>query len=156
VRLTGTVDPVVREAIADHGLEPIVEIRDFVPHDEAIREMARSTLLLLVIEPFAQAKGMITSKLYEYLASERPVLGVGPPGGDAGTLLQNHDAGEVVAWNDARRARELIQDHYEAWAAGSPTAGASRTDLQEHNRRNQSRRMARILDEVTTSRTQTA
>jgi hypothetical protein len=118
--------------------------------------MARSTLLLLVIEPFAQAKGMITSKLYEYLASERPVLGVGPPGGDAGTLLQNHDAGEVVAWNDARRARELIQDHYAAWAAGSPAAGASRTDLQEHNRRNQSRRMARILDEVTTSRTQTA
>jgi len=156
VRLTGTVDPVVCDAIADHGLEPIVEIRDFVPHDEAIREMARSTLLLLVIEPFAQAKGMITSKLYEYLASERPVLGIGPPGGDAGTLLRNHDAGDVVAWNDARRARELIHNHYEAWAAGSPTAGASRTDLQEHNRRNQSRRMAQILDEVTASRTQTA
>jgi glycosyltransferase involved in cell wall biosynthesis len=156
VRLVGTVDPAVRASIREHGLEPIVEIRDFVPHDEALRLMAGSALLLLVIEPFAQAKGMITSKLYEYLASERPVLGVGPPGGDAGALLHRHDAGEVVAWNDARRARELIHAHYEAWAAGSPTAGASRTDLQEHNRRNQSRRMAQILDEVTTSRTQTA
>lgn len=148
VRLIGTVDPAVRRSIAEHELQPIVEIRDFVPHEEAIRQMARSALLLLVIEPFAQAKGMITSKLYEYLASERPVLGVGPPGGDANALLERHDAGEVVAWNDARRARDLIAEHYDAWASGTPRSGAGLIDLSEHTRRHQAHRMAQVLHRV--------
>jgi len=156
VRLIGTVDPIVQDAIADHGLEAIVETRDFIPHDEAIHEMARSALLLLVIEPFAQAKGMITSKLYEYLASERPVLGVGPPGGDAGALLRKHNAGDVVAWNDARQAREIIHARYTAWAEGSPCAGASRDLLDEHNRRHQARRMAQVLDTVTAHHPETS
>jgi hypothetical protein len=126
----------------------VVEISDFVPHDDALRRMASSELLLLVIEPFAQAKGMITSKLYEYLASERPVLGVGPPSGDANALLARHDAGEVVAWNDARRAREILKTHYDAWAAGTPRPGATRASLTDHTRRNQARRMAEVLEAV--------
>lgn len=151
VHLTGTVDPVVRRAIQRHGLEPIVEMDDFVPHDQAIRRMARSTLLLLVIEPFAQAEGMITSKLYEYLASGRPVLGVGPAGGDADALLRRHDAGEVVNWSDAQRAKAMIAEHYEAWASGRPRSGAAWEDIQVHNRVHQARRLADELDAVVDS-----
>lgn len=148
VRLIGTVDPVVRRSIAEHELEPIVSIEPFVPHEEAIRQMARSTLLLLVIEPFAQARGMITSKLYEYLASERPVLGIGPVEGDADKLLRSAEAGRVVSWSDAPAARDLIRSHYAAWADGAPRSGASRDAIQEHNRRHQAKRLAQLFDEL--------
>jgi len=151
VHLTGTVDPVVQRSIRRHGLGPIVEISDFIPHEEAIRCMAHSTLLLLVIEPFAQAGGMITSKLYEYLASGRPVLGVGPAGGDADALLQKHDAGEVVDWGDTERAKAIIAAHYEAWASGEPRAGAAWDDIQIHNRAHQAQRLADELDAVVDS-----
>jgi hypothetical protein len=147
VRLIGTVDPSVEAALAERDLEPIVDTVPFVPHDEALRAMQQAALLLLVIEPFAQARGMITSKLYEYLASGRPVLGVGPPGGDAHDLLDTHDAGAVVDWNDARRARSLIQEHYDAWANGTPRDGADWHVLQTHNRRHQAQKMAGYLDE---------
>jgi hypothetical protein len=149
VRLIGTVDPAVRSAIAERGLRSIVEYVPFVPHAEALRHMARSALLLLVIEPFAQADGMITSKLYEYLAAERPVLGVGPPDGDAQALLEAHDAGAVVDWNNAQAARRLIDTHYAAWADGTPRRGADRGALDEHTRSHQARRLARLLDDVT-------
>jgi glycosyltransferase involved in cell wall biosynthesis len=151
VHLTGTVDPAVRRSIRQYGLEPIVKIDDFVPHEEAIRRMARSTLLMLVIEPFAQAKGMITSKLYEYLASGRPVLGVGPVGGDGDALLRGHEAGEVVSWSDARRAADLIAAHYEVWASAHPRSGAAWDDIQIHSRENQARRLAEALDAVVES-----
>ena len=149
VRLIGTVDPVVRRSIAEHGLEPIVTIEPFVPHEEAIRQMARSTLLMLTIEPFAQARGMITSKLYEYLASGRPVLGIGPAGGDADELLRSADAGQVVGWSDARTARDVVQAHYEAWARGAPRSGAPREAIQTHNRQHQAERMATLFNERT-------
>lgn len=152
VQLTGTVDPVVRQSIERHGLSPIVEVNDFVPHDEAVRRMARSTLLLLLIEPFAQANGMITSKLYEYLASGRPILGVGPSGGDADALLREHEAGEVVSWTDVERAKDVIVAHYEAWASGTPGSGAAWDDIQVHNRLHQARRLAEELESVVDSR----
>ena len=145
IRLIGTVDPTVTEAITRRGLEDRVERVPFIPHDEAICEMAASTLLLLVIEPFAQARGMITSKLYEYLASGRPVIGVGPPDGDAAALIAKHDAGRMVDWNDARSARDTIREHYEAWDAGQPKDGAAWDPLQQHNREQQAFRMADYL-----------
>ncbi len=148
VHLTGAVDPAVRRSIAQHGLTPIVTVDDFVPHDKALRRMARSTLLLLVIEQFAQASGMITSKLYEYLASGRPVLGVGPSGGDADALLRRHSAGEVVDWGDVDRMTELISTHYEAWKQGDPASGAAWTDIQDHNRVHQAERLAEQLNAV--------
>ena len=149
VRLVGTVDPAVQRSIETLGLAPIVETREFLPHSDAIRAMARSTLLLLVIEPFGEAEGMITSKLYEYLASERPVLGVGPSDGDAHALLREHDAGAVVDWADVDRAETILRSHYEAWASGTPQPGADRASLSEHTRRYQARRMAWVLREVT-------
>jgi len=150
IRLIGSVDPAVEQALDTHGLTSLVDRTPFLPHEEAIREMARSTLLLLVIEPFAEAEGMITSKLYEYLASERPVLGVGPPDGDAHNLLRRHDAGTVVEWSDVDRAADVLRAHYDAWAAGAPRTGADRAELEAHTRRHQARRMARVLDAITT------
>jgi len=149
VRLVGTVDPAVQRSIETLGLAPIVEKREFLPHTAAIRSMARSTLLLLVIEPFGEAEGMITSKLYEYLASERPVLGVGPSEGDAHALLRAHEAGVVVDWADVDQAETILRAHYEAWADGTPRSGAHRASLSEHTRRYQARRMASVLKEVT-------
>ncbi|MFB6247295.1 MAG: glycosyltransferase [Salinibacter sp.] len=146
VRLIGTVDPVVNQSLREYGLNPVVERVGFVPHEAAIRAMARSTLLLLVIESFAQAEGMITSKLYEYLASGRPVLGVGPPDGDASALLRTHDAGTMVGWDAVDRAAAVIAGHYEAWAQGTPRSGAAHPALSNHTRRHQAHRMARVLD----------
>jgi hypothetical protein len=148
VRLTGSVDPAVRRSIEAHDLAPIVEVEPFVPHEEALRRMASSTLLLLVIESFAQADGMITSKLYEYLASGRPVLGVGPPDGDAQALLNRHEAGMMAGRDDVERVREIVISHYEAWAGGTPKAGAARAALAPHSRREQARRMAEVLGAV--------
>ncbi|NBC86594.1 MAG: glycosyltransferase [Bacteroidetes bacterium] len=146
VRLIGTVDPAVLEAIEDRDLTDRIERVPFIPHAEAIQAMVSSSLLLLVIEPFAQARGMITSKLYEYLASGRPVLGVGPPDGDASALLSRHNAGQVVDWNDARSARDMILEHYTAWTTGAPRSGAAWEDIQEHNRQQQAYQMAECLD----------
>jgi hypothetical protein len=111
--------------------------------------MARSTLLLLVIEDFAEADGMMTSKLGEYLASGRPVLGVGPPDGDASALLRRYDAGTMVGWNDREATVALVRRHYEAWAAGAPCTGADRDALTAHTRRAQAARMAQVLEAVT-------
>lgn len=148
VRLVGSVDAQVRAAIARHGLAERVEHVPYVPHQEAVRHMQTSALLLLVVEDFPAAEGMMTGKLYEYLASGRPVLGIGPAQGDAASLLEKTDAGRMFDRADVEGVARLVQAHYAAWAEGAPKAGARPDDVQPYSREAQTRRLASVLEEV--------
>jgi glycosyltransferase involved in cell wall biosynthesis len=143
IRLVGRVDASVRRGAEAAGVP--VEVVPYVPHDEAVREQARAGLLLLSIEPFAADRGMITGKLYEYLASGRPVLGVGPPGGDAAALLDETGGGELFARDDVAGIADAIRRHHDAWAAGAPLEGAPWEAVAPYTRRAQTARLADVI-----------
>lgn len=143
IRLVGRTDPAVLEAAEATGAP--VEAVPYVAHDEAVREQARAGLLLLSIEPFAADRGMITGKLYEYLASGRPVLGVGPPDGDAAALLAETGGGRMVARDDVAGLEAEILRHYRAWAEGEPLGGAPWEAVAPYTRRAQTLRLAEVI-----------
>lgn len=151
IRLVGMVDPNVREALQAHGLAGIAEHVSYVPHDEAVEYMQRAGLLLLSIETFPAATGMLTGKLYEYLASGRPVLGVGPASGDAADLLDKTDGGQLFARTDVDGMAESIRRHYDAWDDGTPESGAPTDRISPYRRQAQTEALSGILDEVTAS-----
>lgn len=144
VRLVGRVDEAVLADARATGVP--VEAEPYVPHDAAVREMAAAALLVLSIEPFAAERGMITGKLYEYLASGRPVLGVGPPDGDAEALLTATGGGHLHARDDVDGLADALRQHYEAWARGRPRAGAPWGAVAPYTRRAQTLRLGEIID----------
>jgi hypothetical protein len=107
--------------------------------------MRRAGLLLLSIEAFPQDEGMMTGKIYEYLAAGRPVVGVGPSAGDAAALLRKTDGGQLFGRDDVSGLAQYIRTHYEAWAADTPQRGASPEVLDPYRRRAQTERMAGVL-----------
>ena len=92
---------------------------------------------------------MLSGKVFEYLAAERPILAVVPPDGAAAELLRETGAGVVVGPDDVEGiARELaaLQD---AWRAGALDG----TPLSDEWKRKLSRRtrveeFARMLEGV--------
>ena len=148
IRLVGTVDPNVRESLRAHGLMGRTEIVPYVPHDEAVEHMRRAGLLLLSIEEFPAAEGMMTGKIYEYLAAGRPVVGVGPPTGDAAALLRTTEGGQLFGREDASGLARYIRGQYEAWADGTPRAGANPEALRPYRRRTQANQIASVLGDV--------
>lgn len=148
LRLIGSVAPIVQASLQQRGLWTCTKVIPFVPHPTAVRNMTQSALLLLAIESFPAANGMITSKLYEYLAAGRPVLGVGPPAGDAAVLLRDHEAGAMHAPTDVDAIKTMIEAHYAAWEAGRPVSGADPRALRPHTRTVQGQRMAAVLNDA--------
>ena len=144
VRLVGRVDGAVLADARAAGVP--VEAEAYVPHGEAVREMARAALLLLSIEPFPADRGMITGKLYEYLASGRPVLGVGPTDGDAEALLAATGGGHVHGRAAVDGLAEAVRQHYAAWAEGSPVEGAPWAAVAPYSRRAQTLRLGEVID----------
>lgn len=79
-----------------------------VDHQEAVKRMQMADMLLLVIPDIAQNEGIITGKLFEYLAASRPVLGIGPLNGDAARVLEKTAAGKMFSYNDHENISAFI------------------------------------------------
>jgi len=72
-------------------------------------------LLLLIPEAGGRGNGILSGKVFEYLAAGRPVVALVPPDGAAARLLRQTGAGIVVAPDDvegAARALELLRDRW--------------------------------------------
>lgn len=146
LRLVGTVAPGVRAALSRRGLDARTTHVPYVPHAEAVAAMQQAHLLLLCIEAFPHDDGMITGKLYEYLASGRPVLGLGPPHGDAADLLRQTHGGQMWARDDVDAIAADVLGHYEAWERGTMRSGAAPDAIASLTRRAQTGLLADVLE----------
>lgn len=77
-----------------------VEFNTHVSHREAVVFMQSSSLLLLIIPRIKHNKGIITGKIFEYMASGRPILGIGPVDGDASQILSESQSGKMFDYDD--------------------------------------------------------
>ena len=100
------------------GIADRIELIPYAPHRRAL-ELQRDSeaLLLLIPEAGGRGRGVLSGKVYEYLAARRPILAVVPPDGAAAELLRETGAGVVVAPDDIDGiARELsaLRDRFRA------------------------------------------
>lgn len=94
-RLVGSLPGSVREFVKKYNLENITEYISHVSHESAIHYMQRSAALLLIIPDVHGNEGILTGKLFEYLASRRPVIGIGPVNGSAAKIINDCTAGRM-------------------------------------------------------------
>lgn len=128
LRFIGRRDEATEKRLA---VLPWVERLSSTTHHEAINAMRAAHALLLVIPSIPTNEGILTGKIFEYLAAGNPVLGIGPVNGDAASLLRETGAGEMRDYHDATGLSTLLKN----WMDGhlpQPTgksAGFSRKQL---------------------------
>jgi hypothetical protein len=59
-----------------------------------------SAVLVLILVGYKDAEGYMPGKLFEYVATGLPILGVGPIHGDAASLLDETQAGKMFSQDD--------------------------------------------------------
>jgi glycosyltransferase involved in cell wall biosynthesis len=111
-----------------------------VPYQECLRRM-READALLVIQPDSPLQ--IPGKIYEYLATRRPLLLVGGEGATA-NLVQRHRLG-LACRNDADEIREVMTDVLEGRRALS---ASPQEEIDRFNYRSLTADLARVLDDV--------
>jgi glycosyltransferase involved in cell wall biosynthesis len=101
IRLIGALDASVRTDIEEAGLMPYTYLENFVPHARVIEELSACSLLLLPINNVKNQMGIIPGKVFEYLASEQPILAIGPIEGDSATILRKQAGTHIVGFQDS-------------------------------------------------------
>jgi glycosyltransferase involved in cell wall biosynthesis len=109
-----------REWAEGLGLGDRLELHPYVPRRRSL-ELQRDSdaLLLLIPEAGGRGKGVLSGKVFEYIAAERPILAAVPPDGAAAKLIEETGAGVVARPDDVAALRAALEDLHARWTAGS-------------------------------------
>lgn len=99
LRFVGSASEKTRQLILANIPDTSVEFLPYVIHSEAVKYMLSSTILLLIIPSHQSNKSILTGKLFEYLATGKPILCLGPTDGDAAEIIKSVGAGSVFNYN---------------------------------------------------------
>ena len=109
-RITGLSPESIRNKIRSRLNEGSFEIQEYANHSDVIGQMFNSSMLLLVIPEHSSAKMILTGKLFEYIASGRKVICLGPPDGDAAEILRLNNCGEAFLYTDTIGMEKFISE----------------------------------------------
>lgn len=101
VHFYGPVDFELKEQVVKLGLDDVVLFKGNINRHMMLKKLMESNVQLLLLNKADNAMGRLPGKLYEYLRVKKPILGLGLPGSDASSILQNTQTGKVVNYEDA-------------------------------------------------------
>jgi glycosyltransferase involved in cell wall biosynthesis len=139
LRFVGTVSEKTRKLIKSQIPEKHLEFLPYVTHSEAIKFMTDSSLLILIIPLHESNKSIITGKLFEYLASGKPILCIGPVDGDAADIIKNCNAGKTFAYYNTDEISDFVQNNI------GHSGNSDKTAIKNFSRINLVGRIAGIL-----------
>jgi glycosyltransferase involved in cell wall biosynthesis len=135
----GEYEPMLKESSCADRIERVGP----VPHRQAVEAMLAADVLLLLIG--VGGKDVMTGKIYEYLATRRPILAMVPAGGEAAGLLAAAAATRVVDSTDVDGAVAALRSLHEQWRRGQLPEG----DVEfaaRFERRQLTGQLAEVLD----------
>jgi len=129
------------------GLGDRLELVPYLPRHEALALQRDSEALLLLI-PESEGRGrfIVSTKVFEYLAAERPILAAVPAGGAAAEVVRETGAGLVVPPDDPDAIAAGIAELERRWRAGALDGTGLDPDVKARfSRRARVERLAGLL-----------
>jgi glycosyltransferase involved in cell wall biosynthesis len=139
-----------REWAESLGLGDRLELVDYLPRRESLRYQRDSeALLLLVPDAGGRGKGVLSGKVFEYIAAGRPILAAVPPDGAAAQLIRETGAGLVAAPDDVDAIKAALVELHSRFADGGlASVELAKPDEDRLSRRARVEEMASLLRSV--------
>lgn len=115
LQFIGPVDVSLREELKKNNL---IDVSEFVPpvsHKEVRRYQQKSRVLLLFVNRTPNAKGVLTGKMFEYLAAKRPILAIGPLDGDVAKIFKEKELSPLVDFDDEKGVKKFVLDQFNSF-----------------------------------------
>lgn len=147
LKLVGKTDIAVTEDIENNGLLPFMEKIAYLTHAEVTQVQKKSQVLLLLINNTPNAMGITTGKLFEYFAAKRPILCIGPKGGDADKILEETNGGLISGYEDSQTLEANIMYFYKKYKQGG--LHCESVNIEKYSRKMLTGEVAEVLNEIT-------
>ena len=149
INLIGQIDNSVIKSLDEQSLSGHVSLSSYIPHEQVSAVHRSSTLLLLLLMPDCEprAKGLLTGKLFEYLASGRPILCIGPEDGDAAKILNETHAGTTIGFDNKEAMKEVVKNLYQSYL-DNDLPNNTHLEVERYSRRVLAEEFAELLNKM--------
>lgn len=146
IRLVGKTDREIISSIEAAGLGQNLKDFGYQSHEIAVREQRNASVLILPLRKEPEYEAVLPGKLFEYLASRRPIMGIGQSDGAMAKVVRDTGSGVVYDWEDEKRIREWIDFCWEEFKNDELRDNTS--DISAYSRRRLTKRLVKILNEI--------
>jgi glycosyltransferase involved in cell wall biosynthesis len=115
LNLIGNISAEVMDTLKRFGLENYICNRGYVPHNTLLEYQKKTQLLLLIEEDSKETEYIIPGKLFEYMASKRPIIAIGPEVSDIEKIINQTRSGTYFRYDEATPLRAQLAQHFEAY-----------------------------------------
>ncbi|MDX9857811.1 MAG: glycosyltransferase family 4 protein [candidate division Zixibacteria bacterium] len=138
-------------ATKGNRLEKIVRWLGHVPQKQALSLLWQADVLLLLLGFGETHTTVIPAKLFEYIATGRPILAFVPEG-QSSALIEKYNRGLAVTSPDKDRVADFIASRYDAWVTQDGPL-PSKIDLpEEFDRRAKTRHLSEVFERARQTR----
>ena len=142
----GNVSDIVKMELKENDENNLITFHSYLPHNEMLNLLVNSSMLLLIINKVKNNKGILTGKIFEYIGSGVPVLGIGPEDGEAAQILRETESGKMFYYDQIEEITEFIEEKYNDWKNRKKRTITKK--VENYSRINLTRKLAEILNEI--------
>ena len=150
VRFVGNVGQVTADQVQALDLSDVAELTGYVSHRESIGYILGADVLLLVIAPGPGSEGVLTGKIFEYLAASKPILALVPPSA-AADLVRESRSGVVVDPEDVPAIAAQLVALFHQWQRDELADQSDPLVVTRFDRQRLAAMLAEALDEIASS-----
>ncbi len=144
----GPISESVLHGIQQEGVSSLIERIDYVPHRQALQLAAGATALLLLITRSSQNRRILPGKTFEYIRLKKPILALGPPGGEVDQILQETNAGRVLDYADREGIEKQLRSWIRQWQKGRLAYSGHIPSIRKYSRERLTQQLAAIFDQI--------
>ena len=143
LQFLGVLSDDVLQTITKMGLAAHIDVIGYVSHDEAIHYQQKSQVLLLAEINSEETQGIIPGKLFEYMAAERPILGIGPENWEVAQMVADTKTGAIFDYSAHFQLKNVLLNWFEQYQKKQLSVSSMHTN--QYSRRELTRKLAEYI-----------
>lgn len=113
IKLFGQTDVSIINDIKKYNLSDNLVLIEHLPHQKGLIELCKSQVLLLPLNNAPNVKGILTGKMFEYIALQRPILAIGPTDADFAEILRETNSGVSLNFDDVQGIKNALLNYFQ-------------------------------------------
>ena len=146
VSLYGKVSEEILMEVRENDLQDVVVFNGYLPHSEIISAYQKADMLLLIVPDFTRNEGIVTGKIFEYLAVGSPILVIGPEGCEAARIVAETQSGRSAGYDDSDGMKAILMKYINN--KDTSVTFKSSELIQQYSRVSLASKLAGILNEM--------
>jgi glycosyltransferase involved in cell wall biosynthesis len=145
--LVGFLEEEYRGWIIQNKLEEEIKSWGYVDHISSVSFLLKSHLLLYIVDSDGDFwKGEVAGKLYEYLASGKPILAFAPGDGESERIVRQANSGWVLDLKDKQGVKDKLKELYGLFLKNELRVEPDNLFVQEFERKNLTQKLSSVFE----------